>query len=209
MILAIETSTPEASLALLEQGSGEVLWQSAFESDRLHNAKIFAPVEQALEICRGKLQQIVVGLGPGSYSGVRVGISVANGLSLALEVPVMGLASIATLSDEMEFVVTGDARRSSYYLAHIHKHRLESEPELLDKTQWLDEMAALREKGLNIYTTEKSVAAQEECEIVLKQPKALELAREVAGMEKAELDERVEQTLQPIYLRAPYITQPK
>ena len=209
MILAIETSTPEASLALLERESGEVLWQSTFESDRLHNAKIFAPVEEALEICRGKLQQIVVGLGPGSYSGVRVGISVANGLSLALKVPVLGLASIATLSDEMEFVVTGDARRSSYYLAHIHKHRLESEPELMSKTQWLDEMAELREKGLNIYTTEKSVAAQEECEIELKQTKALKLAREVMGMPTPVWSKLAEQVLQPIYLREPYITQPK
>lgn len=209
MILAIETSTMEASLALLEPGSGEVLWQAAFESDRLHNAKIFEPVAEALEICRGKLQRIVVGLGPGSYSGIRVGISVANGLSLALDSPTAGLASIAVLSDEEEFVVTGDARRSSFYLAHIRKHRLESEPELMDKTQWEDQLTTLREKGLKVYTTEKLLQTQHAGTIKLRQPQALELAREVADMDKAEWTKRVEQTLQPIYLRAPYITQPK
>ena len=74
MILAIETSTTKASLALMQPESGEVLWESAFESDRLHNAKIFDPVIEALDLCREKLQQIIVGLGPGSYSGIRVGI---------------------------------------------------------------------------------------------------------------------------------------
>lgn len=209
MILAIETSTTGASLALLERESREVLWQSAFTSDRLHNTKIFAPIGEALEICRGKLQQIVVGLGPGSYSGVRVGISVANGLGLALEVPVMGMASIAVLSDEDEFVVTGDARRSTYYLALIRNRRLENEPELVDKAQWLDKMTAFREKGLKIYATEKSLVAQDENEIELRQPKALELAREAAGMKTTEWSKQAEQALQPIYLRAPYITQPK
>ena len=209
MILAIETSTTKASLALLERNSGEALWQSAFESDRLHNAKIFAPIDEALEICRGKLHQIVVGLGPGSYSGVRVGISVANGLSLALEVPVAGLPSIAVLSDEAEFVVTGDARRSSYYLARIQNRRLDNEPKLMDEAQWLDEMTVLRDRGLNIYTTEAALVRQNEHPIELRQPEALELARETAGMKTTELSEQDAQILQPIYLRAPYITQPK
>ena len=209
MILAIETSTMEASLALLEPDSGEVLWQAAFESDRLHNAKIFEPVVEALEICREKLQQIVVGLGPGSYSGVRVGISVANGLSLALDAPVAGLASIAVLSDEEEFIVTGDARRSSYYLAHIQNRRLKSEPELVDKESWENQLATLRKKGLKIDTTEKPLLSQYADTIELRKPDAEELAKEVSAMDKAEWSERVEQTLQPIYLRAPYITLPK
>ena len=88
MILAIETSTTGASLALVGRQGGDVLWQASFESDRLHNAKIFDPVAEALDISRGKLGRIVVGLGPGSYSGIRVGIAVANGLGLALDVPV-------------------------------------------------------------------------------------------------------------------------
>jgi len=206
MILAIETSTTKASLALIQSESGEVLWESAFESDRLHNAKIFDPVTEALELCREKLQQIIVGLGPGSYSGIRVGISVANGLSLALNVPATGLPSIAVLSDEEEFFVTGDARRSSYYLAHIQNRRLMAEPVMMDKTHWMDEMTALHQKGFKIYTTEKLVASLEETEIELRQPKALELAREAANMQADVLSD---QALQPIYLRAPYITQPK
>lgn len=209
MILAIETSTPKASLALLDQESGEEIWQATFESDRLHNAKIFHPVSEALEISQRQLHRIVVGLGPGSYSGVRVGISVANGLGLALNAPVTGLASIAVLSDEDEYVVTGDARRSSYYLAHIHNRHLENDPELMDESQWREKMEALQKQGLKIYSTEKTLVMQNEDAIELKQPEALELAKKAVDIETTAEDQGLEPSLQPIYLRAPYITQPK
>lgn len=209
MILAIETSTMQASLVLLDRESGDVLWQNEFESDRLHNAKIFEPVAEALEICRGKLQQIVVGLGPGSYSGIRVGIAVANGLGLALDVPVAGLASIAVLSDEGEFVVTGDARRSSYYLARIKRRRLQGEPDLMNKEAWQGQMADLAEQGLNAYSTEKGMLDQDVYPIEWRHPKAMDLAHEVAAMGSDEWVKLTMQPLQPIYLRAPYITQPK
>lgn len=207
MILAIETSTTKASLALVDRQGGDVLWQATFESDRLHNAKIFDPVAEALNFSRGKLERMVVGLGPGSYSGIRVGIAVANGLGLALDLPVVGLASIAVLSGEAEFIVTGDARRSSFYLAHILNRRLVKEPEMVEKGQWLDELAMLRHKGLNIYTTEKPLAAEDGIE--LRCPEATELAREASLMEGGEWSKLADQPLQPVYLRAPYITQPK
>jgi len=208
MILAIETSTTEASLALVKRRGGAVLWQASFASDRLHNAKIFAPVAEALDVSRGRLGRIVVGLGPGSYSGIRVGIAVANGLGLALEVPVVGLASIAVLSDDAEFIVTGDARRSSYYLARITNRRLEQEPEMVGKSQWLDGLAKLRKKGLNIYTTEKPLVAQDGCGIELRRPEARELAREAMAMGAREWTDLASRPLQPVYLRAPYITHP-
>lgn len=199
----------QASLVLLDPSSGEVLWQNDFESDRLHNAKIFDPVAQALEICRGKLAQIVVGLGPGSYSGIRVGIAVANGLGLALGVPVAGLASIAILSDEEEFFVTGDARRSSYYLAHIKNRRLQAEPTLMNEEAWQEQMAVLAGKNLSVYSTEKKMLETHDEAIQLAHPNAADLAREVAAMEDGEWAKLSNHPLQPIYLRAPYITQPK
>ncbi len=207
MILAIETSTTEASLALVGRDGGEALWQASFESDRLHNAKIFDPVAEALDICREKLERIVVGLGPGSYSGIRVGIAVANGLGLALGVPVAGLASIAVLSDEAEFTVTGDARRSSFYLAHILNRRLQGEPELVGTERWSDELARLRDKGHPIYTTEKPLAGEDGLQ--LRRPEAVELAQEARAMESAEWEKLAARPLQPVYLRAPYITQAK
>ncbi|MFK5921071.1 MAG: tRNA (adenosine(37)-N6)-threonylcarbamoyltransferase complex dimerization subunit type 1 TsaB [Verrucomicrobiota bacterium] len=209
MILAIETSTKQASLALLQKQSGEVLWQAQFESDRLHNAKIFDPVAEALEICRGELNRIVVGLGPGNYSGIRVGISVANGLALALDMPVIGLASIAVLAEEADFVVCGDARRSSYYLARIQQHRLQAEPDLMDHSSWLVQMEELRQQGLEIYSTEEALCDDPQSPIQLRTPQATALARQVAAMDNDEWDELTQQALQPVYLRAPYITQPK
>ncbi len=209
MILAIETSTQQASLALLQKQSGEVLWQAQFESDRLHNAKIFDPVAEALEICRGKLDRLVVGLGPGTYSGIRVGISVANGLALALDVPVIGLPSIAVLAEEANFVVVGDARRSSYYLACIQNHRLQNMPDLMEHQVWIDQLCALRAQGLKIYSTEEALCNQLDTPIEARKPQATALACQVAAMTNVECKELAQQALQPVYLRAPYITQPK
>lgn len=209
MILAIETSTSQASLVLLKPESGELLWQSEFESDRLHNAKIFDPVAEALELGRDDLQRIVVGLGPGSYSGIRVGIAVANGLGIALDVPVGGLASIAILADDDDYVVVGDARRSSFYLARIHQQRLQNEPELLSLDLWQQQLSSLSEQGLSIYSTEKALTEHEEYNIVLRSPKALDLARQCAAMDEIEWKNLCDQALQPVYLRAPYITKAK
>ncbi len=209
MILAIETSTQQASLASLQKQSGEVLWQAQFESDRLHNAKIFDPVAEALELCRDKLERIVVGLGPGTYSGIRVGIAVANGLGIALDVPVGGLASIAVLAEEEDFIVTGDARRSSYYLARIQQQCLQGEPELMDHQSWLSRMDELRQQGLAIFSTENALCNDPKSPIQLRTPQATALARQVAVMDNDEWDKLTQQALQPVYLRAPYITQPK
>ena len=83
MILGIETATPRASLALYDRDADEVLWSRDFTTERAHNGVIFEPVSEMLEQYRDQLTGIVVGVGPGSYSGVRVGIAVANGLGLS------------------------------------------------------------------------------------------------------------------------------
>ena len=67
----------------------------------------------------------------------------------------------------------------------------------------------LRKSGLNIYTTEKPLAAEDGRGIELRRPEARELAREAVAMESREWAELADQPLQPVYLRAPYITQPK
>ena len=88
MILALETSTRRASLAVVSGSDGELCWEAAFETDRSHNSKIFDPVQEALDRFGDALTAIAVGIGPGSYGGIRVGIAVANGLSVSRGLPV-------------------------------------------------------------------------------------------------------------------------
>jgi len=123
MILAIETSTPHASLALFDPATDAVVVERAFSSDRAHDSVIFAPLQEVLDILSDRpLRGIVLGTGPGSYSGVRVGIAVASALGLAKSCPVIGLPSIVALAPDA--LVVGDARRQTYYAAEVRSHRL-------------------------------------------------------------------------------------
>ena len=133
MILGIETATTRASLALYDRDADEVLWSRDFTTERAHNAVIFEPVSEMLEQYRDQLTGIVVGVGPGSYSGVRVGIAVANGLGLSLGVPTMGRSSLEAWDvSEDTYVVISDARRKSYAVAEVIDRRVTGEPDLID-----------------------------------------------------------------------------
>src|SRR6056297_2108198 len=132
MILAIETSTTHASLALVNSVDGPVVRECRFVSERAHNAVIFEPVTDLLADHGGDLEGIAVGLGPGSYGGVRVGIAVANGLSLVLGIPVVGISSLeAWETDSSNCTVLGDARRQTFFRAEIREGELQGESQLL------------------------------------------------------------------------------
>ena len=93
-ILAIETSVPEASIALWSDGAW--LFEAEFVSDRNHNSMVFEPLAQALALLEGReLSTVLVGTGPGSYSGTRIGIAAAQGLAIAKSCPAAGIGSIA------------------------------------------------------------------------------------------------------------------
>jgi len=228
MILALETSTPRASLALWDEAAGEVTWRTEFSTDRAHNAVIFAPVTEALSACGGRLDGIAVGLGPGSYSGVRVGIAVANGLSLALDVPVVGVSSLEAYDGDLSgHFVVGDARRKTRFLARLVEGRLAGEPELIPEEEFSTRL--LRETGWNrrgdrvelsseegalpgptlsgprVFTPDERVAS-EVAGIEVRFPASIVVARRGA----CELSRGCGNTsLEPHYLRPPYITTPK
>ncbi|MBU6178485.1 MAG: tRNA (adenosine(37)-N6)-threonylcarbamoyltransferase complex dimerization subunit type 1 TsaB [Verrucomicrobia bacterium] len=206
MILALETSTRHASLALYDPGSGTVVAERVFSSDRAHNAAIFAPLGELLEGRRDRLAGILVGLGPGSYGGVRVGLAVANGLSVALGVPVLGGSSLEALEVGADsHVIVGDARRGSGFLAVIRDRKLQGEPELVPDEAMGARMEALSTEGLGLYSADEKVVAANPG-VILAHPSAVRLAirqreSDFGGSDRAPLE--------PVYLRAPYITEPK
>ena len=123
LILAIETSHPRGSVAVVRDG--EVLFEQTFTSERSHNAQVFAPLAEALRISSDGLRAIVVGLGPGSYTGARIGIAAAQGIAVSRKVPVIGLSSVLAPETEnllREFVVSGDARRGKSLIARCRWH---------------------------------------------------------------------------------------
>jgi len=113
--LAIDTATNRTIVAVIEDG--KVLYEGFHEGATEHGFAITEFVVKALEVC-AKPNQVVVGMGPGPFTGLRVGITFAHTFALAREIPVIGVCSLdAILIDKSEYTVAIDARRKEIYWA--------------------------------------------------------------------------------------------
>lgn len=99
LILAIETATKLCSVALARDGV--VLSLHELESDlHIHAEKVnvfIAEVMAESGLSLTDLDAVAVGIGPGSYTGLRIGLSAAKGLCYALDKPIIGLNTLGTL----------------------------------------------------------------------------------------------------------------
>ncbi|CAB4341337.1 unannotated protein [freshwater metagenome] len=115
--LAIDTSTSRTSVGLVEDGA--LLWHGFQDGATAHGSALPQLVSQGLAQ-QSKVDQVVVGMGPGPYTGLRVGIAFAISFGRARGIPVTGICSldaIAALIHEDDFVVATDARRKEIYWA--------------------------------------------------------------------------------------------
>lgn len=93
-ILALDTSTNLCSVAVI---SGENVIEMQRDLPRAHNQHILAMVEEALgERPLGSVDLIACGVGPGSFTGIRVAVGVAQGLGWSLDIPVLPFCSLAS-----------------------------------------------------------------------------------------------------------------
>lgn len=128
-ILALETSSLRGSVALVEGTSIEDARVRGFachtEPNR-HAERIWSLVEQAFAEAgwtKGDIERVAVGVGPGAFTGIRVGLSLAQGLMLGLGVSGVGVGSLRALSvglpaeDPRLRVILRDARRDEFFLA--------------------------------------------------------------------------------------------
>jgi tRNA threonylcarbamoyl adenosine modification protein YeaZ len=113
--LAIDTATNRTIISVIEDG--KVLFEGLHEGATEHGFAITELVVKALEVCP-KPDQVVVGMGPGPFTGLRVGITFAHTFALAREIPVIGVCSLdAIVVDKSEYIVAIDARRKEIYWA--------------------------------------------------------------------------------------------
>lgn len=196
--LAFELSSGQGSIALLE--NGEALFERRFPNDRKDSGAFFESVELCLKQF-GSPGEIVVGLGPGSYAGVRIAIASAIGLRTAVGAKLRGIPSLGALNvEERDFCVIGDARRQSFYLARVKEGRLTEGPTLMAA---YDLQTRISEATVPVYSSEKLAQFPQ---ANLAYPVARRLA-ELARLQSAEIDDT--RPLEPIYLREPHITTPK
>jgi tRNA threonylcarbamoyladenosine biosynthesis protein TsaB len=191
--LALEMSTAQGSIAWHEDGAA--LFDGWFAADRKHSGAFFENVQQCLERF-GPPEKIIVGLGPGSYAGVRIAIATALGLRSATKAQLAGIPSICALDLEMgDYCIIGDARRQTFFFAKIKDGRLIEGP-ILKTPAELE--AKIGELTLPVYASEPlpqfPIAK-------LAYPFASRLV-EIAGVHADNIDG----ALEPIYLREPHIT---
>src|SRR5260370_38761584 len=131
-ILAFDLSTARGSIAWLDQDV-DLVWD--WPNDRKNSASFFENVS-GLKRQFGSPEKVIVGLGPGSYAGTRIAISAAIGLQLASRAQLIGFSSICAMEDgETEYCVIGDARRQSFFFAHVLDHNLVEGPTLFSETE--------------------------------------------------------------------------
>jgi tRNA threonylcarbamoyl adenosine modification protein YeaZ len=199
-LIAIESSTNRASLALIRDN--QRVFEDGFESDRNHNSLLFAPLQAALDLLGDdRLDLVVIGTGPGSYSGTRVGIAAGQGVALVYACPAVGLSSLLATPVKRGIAI-GDARRGSAWWAEIGNAL--PEPQLIDPAALADTL-----RGHSAVFSFENVAPlglPADLRVDLAHPTASALAEawlSLPGETKARL---LAEPPQPAYLRPPHIT---
>ena len=115
-VLAIDTSTSRSCVAIID--GANLLYSGFRDGATAHGPSLPALVQEALAV--SDVDEVVVGMGPGPFTGLRVGIAFAQSFALAREIPVRGVCSldaIAAQVTEKDFIITVDARRKEVYWA--------------------------------------------------------------------------------------------
>lgn len=196
-VLALELSTVSGSVAVA--AGGEVLFEASFEARRSHNAQVFEPLREALAVAGERLCGIVVGTGPGSYTGVRIAIAAAQGIALSRGVPVMGMSSFLGCVDDADFGVVGDARRSRFYVAQVRGGALQPEIALVSAGELEGRMQS---EGLDRWISCDEKVPLDGLEAANPQARRLALKGEMVAW-----SDFTNGGLEPIYLEGAFITQ--
>lgn len=104
LILSIETSTTACSAALADEK--KILGEFFLDTDRTLSGRILTGIDRMMKEAGCKIDDldgIAVSLGPGSFTGLRVGVATAKGLAIASGKPVFGYSSLACLAQNMPF----------------------------------------------------------------------------------------------------------
>lgn len=122
-VLAVETSTLAGGVALLD---GErLVAEYLLDVTVTHSERLMATVDRVLQDARWRaedLEGLAVAVGPGSFTGLRIGLSTAKGLALALELPVAPVGTLDALASRVPFAALPvcpvvAARRGEVYAA--------------------------------------------------------------------------------------------
>jgi tRNA threonylcarbamoyl adenosine modification protein YeaZ len=121
--LVIDTSTSKTIVGIVEDGV--VLFEKAHEGATDHGRALSELVAEALKVAKPP-HQVVVGMGPGPFTGLRVGIAFAQTFALSRQIPMIGICSLDAIAiDRDEYTVAIDAlRKEIYWASYKDGHRV-------------------------------------------------------------------------------------
>lgn len=153
-ILAIDTSNNTMSVAITD--GNVVLGEFTSNVKKNHSVRLMPAIDRLCQECNIRpkdIEKIVVASGPGSYTGVRIGVTVAKTLAYALQIPVTAVSSLEVLAaniKEKKYVVPiFDARRGQVYTG---LYRQDTELEMIKEDrivmleEWLEKIEELNEE---------------------------------------------------------------
>ncbi|MGD6805055.1 tRNA (adenosine(37)-N6)-threonylcarbamoyltransferase complex dimerization subunit type 1 TsaB [Rossellomorea vietnamensis] len=157
-ILGIDTSNYQLGIALVD--GNEVIGEFITNIKKNHSLRAMPAVEMLMKDCGiapADLDKIVVANGPGSYTGVRIGVTIAKTMAWSLNIPVVGVSSLAVLASSGRYFdglisPLFDARRGQLYtgLYKFSEGKLECiiEDANLPAEQWAEMMSQYEQKVL-------------------------------------------------------------
>lgn len=131
MLLAVDTATQMASLALYDQTKGRVLGEESWHSVYNHTVELMPRLVRLLEqqaLAPANLSGLVVSLGPGSFTGLRIGLGVLKGLALARRLPLVGVPTLDVvahphMTQRLPIWAVLQAGRGRFCAGHWVRHR--------------------------------------------------------------------------------------
>lgn len=164
IILSLDTASNNCAVTLVE--NGRMLARVLEPLGKGHAEKLIGQITQVMQDAGKTLadvSRIAVNIGPGSFTGVRVGVSTARALALALKIPAIGVSSLESLAYETlktapfaHICVVIDAGRDMFYRQDFDKDLKPSLPACVQKYD--DLIASLPQEGLLTGPAAKNIA---------------------------------------------------
>lgn len=163
--LALDTSNKAMSVAVVQDG--ELLAETTLNKMRTHSEQLLPTIDRLVELSGlqpDDIDRVAVAQGPGSYTGLRIGVTTAKTLAYTLNIELVGVSSLATLaanvrSSDAIIVPLMDARRGNVFAGMYQWCKGELKSVALDKHVSLDhlleEVQALGQPAIFVGATEK------------------------------------------------------
>jgi len=217
ILLAIDTATEMCSAALWVDGK---LLQKSTVQARQHAELILPFIDVLLgeaKINKSQIGGLVVGQGPGAFTGVRIGVGVAQGLALGLNIPVVAVSNLQTLafrayqqlntSEARTILVATDARMNEVYWAKYQtcgdEIKLLGTEKVTPASQVdLSQVDNYIGNGFSVYDELKNYAKNNPATY---QTNVFSQAKDMLLMVKDDFNKKAQKiaTIEPVYLRNP------